>query len=625
MESRQLSYFILTCQHRSHAEAAASLGLSASALSENVNLLEKELGLQLFQRGPFGHYPTETARWLYQSVEPILQSLEAGEGIFQTEELLAVQRLEIMSPLRFLMGRVSRAASLAARMLRQTHPNVLATVRFAPTIGTYRDGETDNEVDNTKGEEDLSVGSQSIGKVLLDYDLDDGNATPLLYDPWICITSLDRMTENGQVVDFETIRRGPLFVPAMRAPQLRRLRDYCQKHDLPEPTIFDDDMGTFPKLSRMTESFCLMGPRTPLAGGLARLNLGYMRLPQPLRSALMAQVSGEHPAARRYISLLAEIIKDPEPVLLYQPRMTMKQVRYFLTLHDQLNMTTAARKLDVVQSALSSQLRKLEEVVGQKLFRRHSSGLQTTDYSERLKDLLAPALKQFDEVINKAPLHVAAQQHRLAIGIVPTADHANSMTNAITDALQEWARRHHDVTLQILEAPLQVLHRWVEVGKISLAIVETQASRASHAGLEGQDILGVVTSATAKRPLPKKLTLAQAAKLPLVLQADTGGIRQLLAQAAAEAHIGLTPQLEINSLTMTLGMVSRAGLATILPYHAVQPHIESGAFRFSPIFDPILRCHLSFLFSASRSLTENERNLAAILRRHLSLAGLMFH
>jgi DNA-binding transcriptional LysR family regulator len=301
----------------------------------------------------------------------------------------------------------------------------------------------------------------------------------------------------------------------------------------------------------------------------------------------------------------------------------MKQVRYFLTLHDQLNMAAAARKLDVVPSALSNQLRKLEEVVGQKLFRRHSAGLLTTGYSERLRDLLAPALDRFDDVVIKAPLHAGPQQHRLTIGIIPAADPVGSLTAAIGDAVQEWRQSHHGVMLQILEAPSQILHRWVEAGKINLAIGEAPTSRASQVDLTGQDIIGVVTSAAAKRPLSAKVTLAQAARLPLVLQTESGGVRQLLAQAAAEAHIGLTPELEVNSLAMALGLVSRAGLATILPYYAVQLHVESGTCRFTPIVEPVLRCRLSFLFSASRSLTETERGFVAIIRRHLASAGLM--
>jgi len=179
--------------------------------------------------------------------------------------------------------------------------------------------------------------------------------------------------------------------------------------------------------------------------------------------------------------------------------------------------------------------------------------------------------------------------------------------------------------LQVLEAPSQILHRWVETGKINLAISEAPTSRASQVDLTGQDILGVVTSATAKRRLPAQVTLAQAAKLPLVLQTESGGVRQLLTQATAEAHIGLTPELEVNSLAMALGLVSRAGVATILPYHVVQVHVEAGTFRFTPIIEPVLRSCLSFLFSASRSLTETERDLVAILRRHLALAGLMLN
>ncbi|MGO4833954.1 LysR family transcriptional regulator, partial [Rhizobiaceae sp. 2RAB30] len=108
METRQLSYFILACQHRNHAEGAARSGLSASALSENLNLLEREVGLTLFQRGPVGHYPTEAARWLYQAAEPILQLAEAAETVLGLPASQPIQRIEVTSPLLFMLGRLSR-------------------------------------------------------------------------------------------------------------------------------------------------------------------------------------------------------------------------------------------------------------------------------------------------------------------------------------------------------------------------------------------------------------------------------------------------------------------------------------------------------------------------------------
>src|ERR1700741_485752 len=91
METAQLSYFILACQFRNHAEAAAYSHVSPSALSENIDALERELKLTLFQRGPQGHYPTEAARWLYQPVEPLLQTVEAAENIFATPGLNSIR------------------------------------------------------------------------------------------------------------------------------------------------------------------------------------------------------------------------------------------------------------------------------------------------------------------------------------------------------------------------------------------------------------------------------------------------------------------------------------------------------------------------------------------------------
>lgn len=625
MEARHLAYFILACQHRSHAEAASSLGISASALSENLALLEQELRIELFQRGPFGLYPSEAARWLYQSAEPILQSLEAAEDsrredIRRMGQPTVLQRLEIMSPLRFLMGRFSRAASLAVRALRQTDPDIIGSIRFAPTIGAYRDGEEDAPATEPLPFDRLAI----AGKVVIDYvrEVDDEKMALLLEDPWVCVTSIDRMTTPNETIDLAALRKGPLFVPLFRAPQIQRVRDYCQQHGLPEPIVFDEDVGTFPKLSRTTDPFYLLAPQSTVTGGLSRLNLGYAFLPHGLHSSLAAKIVVNHPAAQRYVACLKHAIQAPKSDLLYQPRITLKQMRYFLTLCEQLNMTMAARKLDVVQPAISNQLRKLEEITGDKLFRRHKNGLETTLQGDRLKQVLAPAQEILDDIIFKAPLHATAQQQRLTIGIIPVADHTGPLAVSITDALLEWTRLYPTVRIHIQEAPMQVLHRWVEAGKIALALIETPASRASRLDPDPRHAIGVVTSPTAGLLPAGDVSLAQAVKLPLVLPDETFGLRQLLSQAAAEAHISLMPQMEINSLPILLRMVARGSHATILPHHTLQTYINAGEFRFQPIADPVLRRRFSFLFSADRRLTDMEQHLVATIRRHLALGGL---
>ncbi|CAM5312958.1 hypothetical protein ATER59S_00895 [Aquamicrobium terrae] len=608
MEIRQLSYFLLACQHKNHAEGAARSGLSASALSENLYLLERELGLTMFQRGPLGHYPTEAARWLYQAAEPILRLAEAAENILALPAAQEIQRIEVSSPLQFMLGRLSRAASLAVRELRKQYPEALATVSFADSASREADAL------------DLPApqGPPPAGRVVLDYAESGGDGAFLFLDEWLCVMLAKRFGDDDRTVSFETLHKLPLFLPPLTPALLQQARAYCAAHDLPEPTVIEEDVGTFPKLSRDAAPFCLLAPQSLVAGGLARLNLGHARLPAELSSRVVARIDVDHPAARSYVSLLQEIVQDPDPVVLYEPKITLKQMRYFLTLCEQLNVTAAARKLHVVQPALSNQLRKLEMVVGRKLFIRHRTGLEPTADTRRLAELFAPAVEQADHVVFQAAHHAATRHQRLSIGFIPMINHDGPLVRAMTAALEEWGRTYPNVKLQISEAPTQTLHRWVEAGTISFALVEAHVSRTSQLDLNTRDALGVVSSAAAQLLPPGVVPLRQLTALPLVLPGEAFGLRQILDRAA---DLRLTPQMEVNSLTMILALIRRMPLATVLPQHSVQPYVDAGIFQFNPIDEPAISRRLSILFSAARTLTEIERSLIGIFRRNLAVAG----
>jgi DNA-binding transcriptional LysR family regulator len=616
METRQLSYFILACQHKNHAEGAARTGLSASALSENLNLLERELGLTMFQRGPLGHFPTEAARWLYQAAEPILQLAEAAETLLNLPVSASIERIEISSPLQFMLGRLSRAASLAVRELRKIHPGILATVRFA-------DSASPGPEESTTLELPVHEEPSPVGRVVLDYaeNGDGAEGTLLFLDEWLCVTSAERSADGRRTVPFETLRTLPLFLPSLAPAQIRLARAYCTAHDLPDPMVIEEDVGTFPRLSRDAVPFCLLAPQSLVAGGLARLNLGSAKLPVDLTSKVVARVTADHPVARNYVSLLRDIVQDPEPTVHYDPKITLKQMRYFLTLCDQLNVTAAARKLHVVQPALSNQLRKLESVVGRKLFHRRRTGLEPTLDTQRLVELFTPAIARSDRIVFRAAHYAATRHERLSIGFIPMINHDGPLVRAITAALEEWGRTYPNAKLQVREAPTQTLHRWVESGAISFALVEAHVSRTSQLDLNTRDMLGVVSNTAAPLLPPGNVPLRRLTGIPLVLPGEAFGLRQILDRAADEANTRLIPQMEVNSLTMILAMIRRMPLATILPQPSVQPYVDAGVFQFNAIVEPAISRRLSILFSPARSLTEIERSLIAIFRQNLAIAG----
>ena len=68
-------------------------------------------------------------------------------------------------------------------------------------------------------------------------------------------------------------------------------------------------------------------------------------------------------------------------------------MQYFLCLADEKNVTRAARRLNIVQPALSMQIAKLEAELGQKLFDRSVQGMTLTSAGEALVRLTAPIVR----------------------------------------------------------------------------------------------------------------------------------------------------------------------------------------------------------------------------------------
>lgn len=64
--------------------------------------------------------------------------------------------------------------------------------------------------------------------------------------------------------------------------------------------------------------------------------------------------------------------------------MEIRQLKYFISAAEQLNLTRAAKECYIAQSAMTVQIASLEREMGVKLFERHSRGLILTDAGQAL-------------------------------------------------------------------------------------------------------------------------------------------------------------------------------------------------------------------------------------------------
>lgn len=81
MNLRQLKYFVRIVEMQNITRAAESLHIAQPALSQQIALLERNLGAQLLSRGPKGVQPTSEGSLLYRHAQVILRQVDTTRSI----------------------------------------------------------------------------------------------------------------------------------------------------------------------------------------------------------------------------------------------------------------------------------------------------------------------------------------------------------------------------------------------------------------------------------------------------------------------------------------------------------------------------------------------------------------
>ena len=143
------------------------------------------------------------------------------------------------------------------------------------------------------------------------------------------------------------------------------------------------------------------------------------------------------------------------------------------------SFTRAAAAVGRSQSALSSQLRKLEVQVGEPLVRRSGRKLSLTPAGEALLRYATQILKLNDEALHTIGASHVAQT--VSLGIPP--DFAESW---LTGVLGAYAQSHPDVQVVVQADRSNKIMERVETGQLDLAITWGGVLPAAEAGPRGR-------------------------------------------------------------------------------------------------------------------------------------------
>jgi len=244
--------------------------------------------------------------------------------------------------------------------------------------------------------------------------------------------------------------------------------------------------------------------------------------------------------------------------------MNLRALETLVAVADGGSFAAAAERVGVTQSAVSMQIKALEEELGADLFDRTRRPPSPSDLGWRVIDRARDMLRLDGEI--RAMAAGTSIRGRLRLGVIPTA-----ATGLVPDALARLAERAPDLRVRIESGLSADLARRVLQGALDAAVV-TETSRLER-GLVARTILEeplVVVAPPDSRGTSDRALLRG---FPFVRFNRRTGVGRVIDAALRRRRITVSEAMELDSIEAILAMVSRGLGVAVAPVGSVTgPH-----------------------------------------------------
>ncbi|MEV4256647.1 LysR family transcriptional regulator, partial [Spirillospora sp. NPDC049652] len=251
-------------------------------------------------------------------------------------------------------------------------------------------------------------------------------------------------------------------------------------------------------------------------------------------------------------------------------------LRTFASVADVGSFTAAAAALGYTQSAVSRQVRALEEACGVELFARGARGVRPTPAGECLLPHARALLERYADTARALDSLRQVDAGTLRLGAFSTANAV-----LVPRALTRFGERHPGVEIRLREGLTERLLPALDAGELDLAVVSThkvaQIASADPVAL-GDDPLLVALPRGHRLARRRTVPLAGLAEESWIVADDEAAVAALHARCAPAGFVPRTP-LRVAEWTSKLGLVAAGFGVTFVPALAVGAVRDDVALR----------------------------------------------
>lgn len=246
-------------------------------------------------------------------------------------------------------------------------------------------------------------------------------------------------------------------------------------------------------------------------------------------------------------------------------------LRYFHAIVIEGTLTKAAESLNVSQSALSIQLRKLEESLGCALFERQHKALILTEEGRMVHDYAQTIFRTGDELMATLQNRGGRYKNVLRVGAVSTLS-KNFQMNFLRDALND-----QELEVVIHSASRRVLLAELNAHNIDLVLSNSPIMRDSeltlHSQLVDEQPVSIVGPASMKKR--RKFRFPEDLQgVPMVLPSLESNIRASFDLMMEQAGIRPLIAAEVNDMAMLRLIARDTNTLSLLPPVVVHDELK---------------------------------------------------
>lgn len=280
--------------------------------------------------------------------------------------------------------------------------------------------------------------------------------------------------------------------------------------------------------------------------------------------------------------------------------MNLRRLELLMQVADFDSFSKAATVLGLAQPALGRQIQKLEEECGVRLFYRNGRGVSLTLEGQALLERARPLVRQLAAIPSELQSERDSPRGLVTVGLTPTVCNLFGL-----DLIAATREKYPQLQVNIVSGYSGYVHEWLVDGRLDMAVLHDarRSSTITVDPLAAAELFLILPAANAGFAAPQGATLAEIAKIPLVLPTRNHGLRRTLEYAAGDAGESLTVAFEVDTLELLKKMVVSGMAGTILAKPAVLDELAAGTLMARKIAAPGLQTRLVLATAVRRPIT----------------------